>query len=66
MITACFKSNGSDSKFYGEGGENVAASLDEVADAINTDTSGDFGIQSQINSQIITAGSFGTQIPLVL
>jgi len=48
MITACFKSNGSDSKFYGEGGENLASSLDEVADAINSDRSGDFGIQSQM------------------
>jgi hypothetical protein len=47
-VTACFQSNASDSKFYGEGGENLAASLDDVADAINGNKSGDFGIQSQM------------------
>jgi len=48
MITACFKPNGSESKFYGEGGENLAASLDDVADAINGDVSGDFRTQGQM------------------
>ena len=48
MITACFKPNGSEAKFSGGGGENLAASLDDVADAINGDRSGDFGIQSQM------------------